>query len=206
MRPSCVIIGESFQKGDSMSNDTITDDELLSAVKNGSEDALGRLIDRYSAYVYTIVWSVVKSRMCAQDAEQLTAEVFFRLWRSAASVREGKVKSFLARVARNSAIDAVRRTRLLLPLAETVVVPVEGPETEAIKKAEYAALKKAVDGLPEPDRTLFIGHYYLARTSRELAEETGLSVNTVKTKLRRGKERLRRELENGGYYDKKEHL
>ena len=184
-----------------MINDIPNDDELLKAVKNGSEDALGALIEKYSPYIHTIVWNIVRHKLCEQDAEQLTAEVFFKLWSSAASIREGSVKAYLARIARNSAIDAVRRAKPLLPLADTVAVPVEGPETEAVKRAEYAALKRALDGLPEPDRSLFIGRYYFAKTSRELAKETGLSVNTVKTKLRRGKEKLRRELEEGEYYE-----
>ena len=187
-----------------MSNDKRTDDELLSEVISGDEEALGSLIDRYSAYVHTIVRSITRGKLTEQDAEEITSEAFYRLWHNASSVSAGKVKAFLARIARNRAIDAVRRSKPVLPLTETVAVPIDGPETDAVKRAEYAALKRAVDGLPEPDRTLFLGRYYLAKTRRELAKETGLSVNTVKTKLRRGREKLRRELENGGYYENQE--
>lgn len=176
-----------------------TDDELILAVRGGSEEALELLITRYSAYVHSIVWSIAAGRLSSEDVEEITAEAFFRLWKNADSVRDGKVKSFLGTIARNRAIDAARRTRPVFPLEDTVEIPIEGPETEAVKRAEYAALKRAVDSLPDPDRKLFIGRYYLAKTSRELAAETGLHINTVKTKLRRGREKLRRELEKGEY-------
>lgn len=176
-----------------------TDDELMQAVKSGSEAALEQLIGRYSAYVHSIVWSIAAGRLSSEDTEEITAEAFFALWKNADSVREGKVKAFLGTIARNRAIDAARRAKPVFPLEDTVEIPIDGPETEAVKRAEYAALKRAVDSLPSPDRELFIGRYYLAKTSRELAAETGLPLNTVKTKLRRGREKLRRELEKGEY-------
>ena len=187
-----------------MINHNPTDDELLARIQSGEEEALGALIDRYSAYVQAIVRSIVSNKLSAQDAEEITSEAFFGLWKNAGSVRKGKVKAYLAHLARNRAIDAARRARPLLPLGETVTIPIDGPETEAVKRAEYAALKTAVEGLPHPDRELFIGRYYYAKPTRELAEEWSLPVNTVKTKLRRGREKLRRELENGGYYEKKD--
>ncbi len=187
-----------------MKNEKTTDDELIAAVKNGSEEALGSLIDRYSAYVRTVVLRITGSRLTNAEAEEIAAEAFFRLWKNAAFINEGKTKTFLARTARNLSIDAIRRSKPMLQLNETVVIPIEDPETEAIKQAEYEALQRALDSLPAPDRELLIGHYYFAKTGSELAAEYGLPVNTVKTKLRRGKEKLRRELEKGVFYEKKD--
>ena len=178
-----------------------SDKELVEAVGRGDEAALGSIIDKYTAYVWTIVWNIVQGKLDAADAKAIVSDVFFTLWRSAETSQPANLKGYLARTARNRSIDALRQTRQALPLEEDIVqIPVDGPETEAIRQAEYAALQIAVDSLPEPDRTIFIRHYYLYQTLTDIAEAMKLNVNTVKTKLRRGKERLRRELTEGGYF------
>lgn len=178
-----------------------SDEELVAAAGHGDEAALETIIDRYTAYVWTIVWNIVQGKLDAADAKAIVSDVFFTLWQSAEGFRPGNLKGYLARAARNRSIDALRKTRRELPLEEDVVqIPVDGPETEAIRQAEYAALQIAVDSLPEPDRTIFIRHYYLYQTLTDIADAMKLNVNTVKTKLRRGKERLRRELTEGGYF------
>ena len=178
-----------------------SDQELIEAVGRGDEKALGSLIDRYTAYVWTIVWSIMKGRLDAADAKAIVSDVFFTLWKNAGGLRPGNLKGYLARIARSRSADVLRKTKQELPLEEDVVqIPIDGPETEAIRQAEYAALQIAIDSLPEPDRTIFIRHYYLYQPLHEIAEAMKLNVNTVKTKLRRGKERLRRELTEGGYF------
>ena len=88
-----------------------------------------------------------------------------------------------------------------LPLEEDVVqIPVAGPEDESIRREEYEVLRKTVDEMPEPDRTIFIRHYYFCQKTATVAKEMGLNVNTVQSKLRRGRENLRRKLTEGGYF------
>ena len=60
--------------------------------------------------------------------------------------------------------------------------------------------RSALDEMGEPDRTIFIRHYYFCRSAREIGEELGINRNTVTTKLRRGRERLRAQLEKEGYF------
>ena len=177
----------------------VSDAALADAIRGGDEDALGQIIDRYTAYVWTIVWNIVRDSMDEADAKAVVSDVFYTLWKSADRARS--LKSYLASIARSRAVDALRRQRRELPLEEDLVeIPVDGPETEAVRRAEYAALKRAVDSLPEPDRTIFLRHYYLYRPVSAIADELRMNVNTVKSKLRRGREVLRRELEEGGYF------
>ncbi len=177
-----------------------TDGELVEAMGRGDEDALGEIIRRYTPYVWAVVWNIVGSRLDAADARAIVSDVFFTLWKNAAS-EPRSLKGYLSSIARSRAVDALRRLRQDLPLEDDIIeIPIEGPETEAVKQAEYAALRRAVDSLPEPDRSIFLRRYYLYQTMSEIAEATGINVNTVKTKLRRGKELLRRELTEGGYF------
>lgn len=184
-----------------MLNIILSDEELIDAVCAGDEDALGNIIDKYTAYVWKIVWTIVQGKLDAADAKSIVSDVFFTLWQNAEKYRPQKVKAYLSRIARSRAVDALRRRKHELPLEDDIVeIPVDGPETEAIRRAEYAALRNAVNSLPEPDRSIFIRHYYLYQTSSEIAETMQINVNTIKTKLRRGKELLRRELTEGGYF------
>lgn len=177
------------------------EDELIRAMCLGSQQALECIIDRYTAYVGTIVWNIVRDRLTLSDAEEIVSDVFKTLWFSADKVRPGKLKGYLSVVARRSAINALRRGRREMPLEDDVVqIPVAGPEDESIQREEYEVLRKTVDEMPEPDRTIFIRHYYFCQKTAAIAKEMGLNVNTVQSKLRRGRENLRRKLTEGGYF------
>lgn len=184
-----------------MPNIVLSDDRLVADMRRGDEAALECIIDRYTAYVSATVWNIVGQRLDKADAKEIVSDVFYSLWKNAGKVRPGKLKGYLARIARSRAVDALRRARQELPLEEDVLeLPTGGPETELMKKEEYRALRQTLAELPEPDRSIFIRHYYFYRTSREIAEMLGINVNTVQSKLRRGREYLRRRLTEGGYF------
>ncbi len=184
-----------------MRNIVLSDAELIDAICDGDEDALGSIIDRYTAYVWAVVWNIVQGKLDMADAKSIVSDVFFTLWKTAEKTRPHNLKGYLARIARSRAVDVLRRTKQELPLEdEFIAIPVEGPETEAIRRAEYAALRAAVDCMTEPDRTIFLRRYYLYQSVSEISRAMRINVNTVKTKLQRGKERLRQELIEGGYF------
>lgn len=184
-----------------MPNATAMDDRLVEAMQNGNQSALGSIIQEYTAYVGTIVWNIVKDDLSRADAEEIISDVFGALWYNADKVREGKLKSYLSAIARRRSLNALRRARQDLPLEDDVIqIPTEGPEDDSIRQEEYEALRRTVDELPEPDRTIFIRHYYFYQKTAEIAEALGINVSTVQMKLWRGRDRLRRELTEGGYF------
>ena len=65
------------------------------------------------------------------------------------------------------------------------------PISKLEKEEEAELVRKAVDSLREPDREIFLRHYYYAQTVREISMEMNLNESTIKTKLRRGRARLR---------------
>ena len=177
------------------------DDALVEAVRNGDQSALGHIIERYTAYVGTVVWNIVRGKLTRADAEEIISDTFCALWYNAGRVREGKLKSYLSAIARRRALNALRGARQDAPLEDDVIqLPIDGPEDESIRQEEYAALRKMVDALPEPDRTIFIQHYFYYQKTSEIAKALGINVSTVQSKLWRGRERLRRELTEGGCF------
>lgn len=177
------------------------DDKLVKDMRDGDQAALGRIIEKYASYVGTIVWNIVQDKLTKADAEEIVSDVFLTLWHSADRVHRGKLKSYISVIARRRAINALRRVKQIDPLEDDELpILAPGPEDEYLRQTEYAALRKTVDALPEPDRTIFIQHYYFYQKTADIAAMLGINVNTVQMKLWRGRERLRKELTEGGYF------
>ncbi|MBO5556808.1 MAG: sigma-70 family RNA polymerase sigma factor [Oscillospiraceae bacterium] len=185
-----------------------SDNALVRAIQKGDQEALGQLIDRYNAYVTAIVWHIVQGKLDESDAKALVSDSFYALWRHAEAVRPGKLKAYLGRIARSKAINALRQAgRDPLPLEEDALeLTLPGPEDALTRREELAALHRALDHLGEPDRSIFIRHYCYYQSAREIGQRMGINPNTIHTKLRRGREALRRELTEGGFSHETEHL
>lgn len=177
------------------------DDRLIEAMQDGDESALGAVIQRYTAYVGTIVWNIVGNRMNGNDTKEIVSDVFYILWKNSAKVHKGKLKAYLSSISRSRALDALRRSKQEISIEEdNIEIPVSGPEDEIVQAEMYAALQDALNAMPEPDRTIFIRHYYFYQTTNVIAEQLEMNTKTVQTKLYRGRETLRRVLTEGGYF------
>ena len=174
--------------------------DLLRRLRRGDAEALEKIIDFYSAYVYAIVKNIIDPPLQPEDCEEVVSDVFMQLWRSAEAVRPGKLKGWLAAVTRSRAKDKLRALHLALPLDDEVLtLTVDGPE-ETIELSELRSLtRRAVEKLPEPERSIFQRHYFLFQKTDEIAEQMQLKPATVRTKLARGREKLRQSLIEGGY-------
>ena len=103
--------------------------ELLHRLRSGETEALERVMDLYSAYVYAIVKNIIDPPLQPEDCEEVVSDVFLQLWHSAGDVQTGKLKSWLAAVTRNRAKDKLRSLHLALPMEdETLTIAVDGPE------------------------------------------------------------------------------
>jgi len=187
-----------------MPNVIQTDDRLIEAMQAGDESALGAVIDKYTAYVGTIVWNIVSGRLQEADAKEILSDVFYTLWINRAKLRQGKLKAYLSRIARSKALDALRKAKQTISLDDLIGLSLSGPEEDLTRAEEYAALRRALDSLPEPDYTIFVRYYYCYQKTGEIAEKMGLNINTIQSKLRRGREAIRGILAEGGYFIEKE--
>ena len=168
----------------------MTEERALKELQKGSEKALAWFIDTYTPYVTTVIYNVIGSSMDMSDVEEVAADVFYKLWMNADQVYA--VKGFLGTVARNLAKNKCRSLGKELPLEEAVL-SAEGlsPEAELEREEQSQAVRLAVMGIREPDREIFLRHYYYCQTQEAISREMGINLSTVKTKLRRGRERLR---------------
>lgn len=92
--------------------------KALKKLQAGDEQALCWFIDRYTAYVSTIVHSVIGAAMGKADVEEVTADVFLALWQNREKVQQRKCRAYLSALARNTALNRLRQRRQELPLED----------------------------------------------------------------------------------------
>lgn len=177
----------------------MTEQNALLLLRKQDPEALGYFIDRYTNYVGAVVWAVLGGRMSLQDAEEVTADVFVTLWKNPEKPRPGKVKAWLGAVARNKAVNKFRELGQDLPLEEDVLFAAEEDLDLLMSRKERAeALRRALDDMGEPDREIFLRHYYYGQSGPRIAELMGLSSAAVRQRLKRGRDKLRAMFEKGG--------
>lgn len=169
------------------------DRKLLATLRAQDSRGLETAINRYSPYVAGVIRKVLGKFGTQEDLEELASDVFVSLWRSAADLREDSdLKLWLGVVARNRALKYLRSLRLNLPLEEEVLadgdeIPVRFWE----RQEETQLVLKAVMSLESTDRDIFLRHYFWKQGVRQIASELSMNESTVKSRLKRGREKLR---------------
>lgn len=173
----------------------MTDAKALALLQKGDQQALEWFIDRYSAYVGTIVNNILQDSMSRADVEEVTADVFVTLWKSAGKLLPLNLKGYLGRVARSLTLQKLRERTQDLPLDEDILVLEEDSLIDKLdQEARDRIIREAVLAMPQPDREIFLRFYYYCQTVPVIAEKMDMNPSTVKTRLKRGRERLREHL------------
>lgn len=159
------------------------DASLLAEVHTGNDRAMATLYDRYSRVVYSVALRVLRDPASAEDVLQ---EVFMQIWRNPDSftAARGSLGGWLAIVARNRAIDALRRKR---PTASVDDVALAAPGNFADEAERTTLMDRAravIVKLPREQRKTLEMAFFDGLTHSEIAEMTGDPLGTVKTRIR----------------------
>ena len=175
--------------------------ELIRRAQAGEPEALLALVQGQQTYVYSIAMGIMRNQA---DAADMTQEAFIRLLRALPSYRgETKFTTWLYRLVTNICLDGLRRRGRpvesldgaedgepsgvsQLADADRGVHPVDQTELQESAREVQAALAQ----LPTTQRVALTLHYYEDMRYEEVAETMGLPLNTVKSHIRRGKERM----------------
>ena len=174
------------------------DDEIVRLLKNGKERGLEALIDKYAAYVGTIIRRIILPAMSENDVEELSADVFIAVWKNPGNLTAGNLKPYLAAAARNKAMSRLRTAKQWQPIDEEFLTAEGDFESEADKRLLAEALSAALNEMEAPDREILIGTYYYCRSLKESAAELGITEGAAKTRLFRARERLKKILTERG--------
>jgi RNA polymerase sigma-70 factor (ECF subfamily) len=172
--------------------------ELARRLLERDESALRRAIDIYGEAVYGMARRVLLDQALAEEVAQ---DTFLALWRrpGAFDASRGSLQAFLAGIARNKAIDAVRKEESARRSKDALIAAAEEPSANA-SGDEYVEerheMLAALRELSDVQREAIVLAYFGGRTYREVADELGIPEGTAKTRLRDGLTRLRQVLQS----------
>lgn len=174
---------------------------LLEQARDGSLDAFNSLVEVYQDHLYALVARMVPDRDQAGDAVQ---EAFFSAYRNMRSFRGGSVRSWLSRIAINAAMDQQRlkKRRPAQPypeLEDDSWQPPAGPDADPVRTAMHGersrALQAALASITPDQRHAIVLFDVEGYDYQEIADLTGVSLGTVKSRIHRGRLALRERLE-----------
>lgn len=180
---------------------------LITLLQLQKPEGLQALISTYQAYVSIIIRNITRSSLSEQDVEELTADTFFAVWQTTDKLQAGKVRAYLAAIARNKAKSRLRSLSETIPLEEeAILLETADLEQEVEHTLLSEALQDTITTLSATDRDVLIRYYYYYQRIPEIAEELQLSVSAVKVRLHRARKKLKQLLIERGYVYETESL
>jgi len=185
--------------------ETLTDEQLVVQIRRGERQAFVELVNRYKGRIYSLAYRMLGDHGFAEDIAQ---DTFLRVYESMDRFRVSrKFSAWIYRIATNLCIDHLRKEgRIRTQSADQPVpgtedfypqLPSEGPEPElvAIRHRLQERLQQLIAELPPKYRAVLVLRYTEDLAYQEIADILGSPLGTVKTRLFRAREALRRRLE-----------
>ena len=159
------------------------DEQLLERVRARDAGAMADLFDRYGSLVYSVALRVLRDTGHAEDVMQ---DVFFNLWENPKSYisTRGSLGAWLLVVARNKAIDALRRRKPSDPVDEVVLPAKTNLASEAERNTIMEKVRVVMNGLPPDQQKSLQLAFFEGLSHSEIAAKTGDPLGTVKTRIR----------------------
>ena len=175
----------------------VRDRALVEQALRGDLEAFNRIVELYQDYLFALTVRVVADRDAAADAVQ---EAFFSCYRNLSRFRGDSFRSWLTRIALNAATDVLRQRKRKPadpypeweddawqpPTEES-----ESPERRAIQRSRGRVLSEALMRITDDQRTAIVLYDVEGYDYQEIADMTGVSLGTVKSRIHRGRLALR---------------
>ena len=194
-----------------MNRSELNDSQLLSLYKNGNEEAFAELVNRHKNRVFTTIYLIVKDTYVAEDLLQDAFVKAINTIKRGRYNEEGKFLPWLLRIAHNLAIDHFRKSKRYPTIVmedgsnvfNTMDFAEDSMEEKQIKSDTHALLKKLIQELPEAQKEVLIMRHYMQMSFQEIAETTGVSINTALGRMRYALINLRKKMQKTNIaYDK----
>ncbi len=186
----------------------LPDDEsrIIADALAGDQKAYAALVDKHRAAVFHIIFRIVHHEEIAND---LVQETFMKAFASLASYRsEYRFSTWLYKIAANSSIDHLRKKRIQALSLDRPVDTGDGtmeievpdnsfnPELALVRKQQRFSIEEAIEALPPKYREVIVFRHKDDKSYEEIADLLGIPVGTVKARIFRARELLKRKLKN----------
>jgi RNA polymerase sigma factor (sigma-70 family) len=170
----------------------VSDAALLSAYIQGDDKAFETLVKRSKSKVYTTIYLIVKDRYIAEDLMQEAYMKAIDVMKSGRYNEEGKFLPWILRIAHNMAIDHFRKEKryptIVLEDGSKVFNSFEFAEDSVedmqLKADQVANVRELIKKLPDEQREVLVMRHYEDLSFQEIADQTGVSINTALGRMR----------------------
>jgi len=172
----------------------LSEEELITALRNREKIAAEALYDMYSASLYGVIFRIVVDTATAEDVLQ---DTFVKIWNSFSSYSadKGRLFTWMVNIARNLAIDKIRskdfKNQNKNQELENNVVAID-EQRNTVYKPELMGIKDLIETLKPEQKSILDLVYFKGYTHVEAADELGVPLGTIKTRLRMAIVQLRR--------------
>ena len=189
----------------------LNDATLVSLYIRGDESAFEKLVRKHKTKIFNTIYLIVKDRYTAEDLMQDTFVKIVDTIKGGRYNEEGKFLPWAVRIAHNLAIDHFRRERRYpvivmedgSPVFDTIDFTQSSFENEKIRQETKANLRKLITQLPEAQREVLLLRHFAGLSFQEIADQTGVSINTALGRMRYALINLRKKLDKQNFvYDK----
>jgi len=180
------------------------DSELIARALGGDQQAYRALTERHKTAIFGIIYKIVRDRETTND---LVQETFMKAFASLASYRsEYRFSTWLYKIAANCSIDHLRKKRIhalsldrqLESQDGTIEIEVADytfhPEQDLVRKEQRVNIEEAIDSLPEKYREVIVYRHKDDKPYEEIADLLSIPVGTVKARIFRARELLKKKL------------
>lgn len=194
-----------------MINKRCGDSELLSLYQQGNEEAFEVLLHRHKSRIYTAIYLIVRDRYRAEDLLQETFIKAVNTIKSGRYNEEGKFLPWISRIAHNLAIDSYRKNRRYPEIVmednsrlfNSLDFSEDSAESVQILQDTQSRLRDLIKELPPEQKQVLIMRHYMDMSFQEIADRTGVSINTALGRMRYALINLRKKMIKTPYaYDK----
>jgi RNA polymerase sigma factor (sigma-70 family) len=187
-----------------------SDSKLVSLYQSGNEEAFEMLLHRHKSKVYTAIYLIVKDRYTAEDLLQETFIKAINTIRGGRYNEEGKFLPWISRIAHNLAIDHFRKDKrypeVVLEdgskLFNSMDFAEDSAEDKRMHRETRSKLRNCIKELPVEQKQVLIMRHYFDMSFQEIADRTGVSINTALGRMRYALINLRKKMHKNRAYDK----
>ena len=179
-----------------------SDSALISLYLAGQESAFALLLDRHRSRVFTTILLIVRDEEMAEDLLQDTFIKAIHTMKSGRYNEEGKFAPWICRIAHNMAIDSFRRNKRTPHvsltdnerLANTLTIADDGPDDILAREETHERLRTLIQELPAAQKEVLLMRHYGDMSFQEIADATGVSINTALGRMRYALINLRKKM------------
>ncbi|HEX8548085.1 MAG TPA: sigma-70 family RNA polymerase sigma factor [Cytophagaceae bacterium] len=180
-----------------------SDGELVSQYIHGNEAAFAQLLHKHKSKIYTTIYLIVRDTYIAEDLLQDTFIKAIKKLKSGDYNEEGKFLPWLLRIAHNLAIDTFRRAKRYPTIVmedgssifNSLQFSEDSTESVKIKDETHQTLRRLIQTLPDVQKEVLLMRHYSEMSFQEIAEATGVSINTALGRMRYALINLRKKLQ-----------